>query len=70
MTTQPPDQDNPPAWAVEGVRLSAYDPRWPGHTARHVDELRPVLDQWLLPPDRACRPGPPSLASSPNPSST
>ncbi len=48
MTTPPLDPDNPPAWAVEGVHLSAYDPRWPDRAARYVDELRPVLDRWLL----------------------
>ena len=32
------------------MHLSAYDPRWPGRAARYADELRPVLDQWLLGP--------------------
>jgi GrpB-like predicted nucleotidyltransferase (UPF0157 family) len=44
------DPGDPPAWAVEGVHLSAYDPRWPGRAAGYADELRPVLDQWLLGP--------------------
>jgi GrpB-like predicted nucleotidyltransferase (UPF0157 family) len=30
--------------------VSAYDPRWPGRAAGYADELRPVLDQWLLGP--------------------
>lgn len=50
MTTQRLDPDNPPAWAVEGVHLSAYDPRWPDRAAGYADELQPVLDQWLLGP--------------------
>lgn len=48
MTTQPMDPDNPPAWAVESVRLNAYDPGWPDCAARYADELEPVLNQWLL----------------------
>ena len=50
MTTQPLDPDNPPPWAVEGVHLSVYDPCWPDRAAAYADELRPVLDQWLLGP--------------------
>jgi GrpB-like predicted nucleotidyltransferase (UPF0157 family) len=48
MSAQPLDPDNPPAWAVEAVHLSAYDPLWPDRAAGFVDELQPVLDQWLL----------------------
>jgi GrpB-like predicted nucleotidyltransferase (UPF0157 family) len=50
MTTWLPDPGDPPAWAVEGVHLSAYDPRWPGLAAGYADELRPVLGRWLLGP--------------------
>jgi GrpB-like predicted nucleotidyltransferase (UPF0157 family) len=50
VTAQPPDQDNLPAWAIERVHLSAYDSRWLERAARYADELRPVLDQWLLCP--------------------
>jgi GrpB-like predicted nucleotidyltransferase (UPF0157 family) len=50
MTTPAPEPDGPPAWAVEAVHLSAYDPRWPGRAAGYADELRPVLDRWLLGP--------------------
>lgn len=50
MTTRPLDPDHRPAWAVEGVHLSPYDPRWPDRAARYADELRLVLDQWLLGP--------------------
>jgi GrpB-like predicted nucleotidyltransferase (UPF0157 family) len=48
MATSPPDPDQLPAWAVEAVHLSAYDPRWPGRAAGYADELRPVLAPWLL----------------------
>ena len=50
MTTRPLQPDDPPAWAVEDVHVSAYDPRWPDRAAGYADELRPVLDQWLLGP--------------------
>ena len=50
MTTQPLDPDNPPPWAVEGVHLSVYDPCWPNRAAAYADELRPVVDRWLLGP--------------------
>jgi GrpB-like predicted nucleotidyltransferase (UPF0157 family) len=50
MATSPPDPDQLPAWAVEAVHLSAYDPRWPGRAAGYADELRPVLAPWLLGP--------------------
>lgn len=50
MAPQPPDPDQLPAWAVEGVHLSAYDPRWPECAAGYADELRPVLARWLLGP--------------------
>jgi GrpB-like predicted nucleotidyltransferase (UPF0157 family) len=50
MTTRPRQPDDPPAWAVEAVHVSAYDPRWPDRAAGYADELRPVLDQWLLGP--------------------
>src|ERR1700749_3681978 len=50
MTTRPGQPDDPPAWAVEAVHVSAYDPRWPDRAAGYADELRPVLDQWLLGP--------------------
>jgi GrpB-like predicted nucleotidyltransferase (UPF0157 family) len=50
MTTSPLEPDDPPAWAVEGVHLSAYDPRWPERAAGYAGELRPVLDRWLLGP--------------------
>jgi GrpB-like predicted nucleotidyltransferase (UPF0157 family) len=50
MTALPPEPDDPPAWAVEAVHLSAYDPGWPGRAAGYADELRPVLEQWLLGP--------------------
>ena len=63
MTTQPMDPDNPPAWAVEGVRLNAYDPRWPDCAARYADELEPVLNQWLL--GRNWRYVPPELDGRP-----
>ena len=48
MPAQPPNPGNPPAWAVEAVHLSAYDPRWPDRAAGYADELQPVLDRWLL----------------------
>jgi len=50
MTTQPLDPDNPPAWAVEGVHLSAYDSRWPERAAEYAHELLPALSEWLLGP--------------------
>ena len=50
MTAQPPDPDDPPAWAVEAVHLSAYDPGWPAQAAAFANELRPVLGPWLLSP--------------------
>jgi GrpB-like predicted nucleotidyltransferase (UPF0157 family) len=50
MTMPPLDPADPPPWAVEGVHLSAYDPGWPGHAARYAEELRLVLDRWLLGP--------------------
>lgn len=56
MTTQPMDPDNPPAWAVEGVRLNAYDPRWPDCAARYADELEPAAG--LAEPD-PCQPARP-----------
>jgi GrpB-like predicted nucleotidyltransferase (UPF0157 family) len=37
-----------PAWAVESVHLSVYDPRWPDQAARYADELHAVLGPWLL----------------------
>jgi GrpB-like predicted nucleotidyltransferase (UPF0157 family) len=39
-----------PAWAVEGVHLSAHDPAWPARAGRYAAELRPVLGPWLLGP--------------------
>ncbi|MBV9794298.1 MAG: GrpB family protein [Actinobacteria bacterium] len=39
-----------PAWVVEGVHLSAYDPAWPARAGQYADELRPVLGPWLLGP--------------------
>lgn len=50
MAEPPLTGDDPPAWAVEGVRLCAYDPGWPARAARYADELRPVLGRWLLGP--------------------
>jgi GrpB-like predicted nucleotidyltransferase (UPF0157 family) len=50
MPAQSPDAGDPPAWAVEAVHLSAYDPGWPGLAAGYADELQPVLDRWLLGP--------------------
>lgn len=50
MTEQPLDPVNPPAWAVEGVHLSSYDPHWPDLAASYADELRAVLNEWLLSP--------------------
>ena len=50
MTALPSDAGNPPAWAVDAVHLSAYDPRWPHLAAGYADELQPVLDRWLLGP--------------------
>jgi GrpB-like predicted nucleotidyltransferase (UPF0157 family) len=50
MTTHPLDPGNPPAWAVEGIHLRAYDPSWPDRAAAYARELQPVLDQWLLRP--------------------
>jgi GrpB-like predicted nucleotidyltransferase (UPF0157 family) len=50
MTMQPLDPEDPPAWAFEAVHLSPYDPSWPDRAAGLADELRPVLDQWLLAP--------------------
>jgi GrpB-like predicted nucleotidyltransferase (UPF0157 family) len=50
MTMPPLDPADPPPWAVERVQLRAYDPGWPGRAARYADELRPVLDRWLLGP--------------------
>jgi len=50
MPAQPLDPGNPPAWAVEAVHLSAYDPCWPSLAAGYAEELRPVLDRWLLGP--------------------
>jgi GrpB-like predicted nucleotidyltransferase (UPF0157 family) len=50
VTEQPLDPVNPPAWAVEGVHLSTYDPRWPDLAAGYADELRAALDEWLLSP--------------------
>lgn len=50
MTTQQLDPENPPAWAVEAVHLSAYDPGWPERAAGYAAELRPVLGLWLLGP--------------------
>ena len=42
--------DAPPAWAIEDVHLSGYDPRWPDRAAGYAEELRPLLGQWLLGP--------------------
>ena len=50
MPTERLDPEDPPAWAVEGVHLSAYDPAWPQRAAAFAAELRPVLDRWLLGP--------------------
>ena len=50
MATSPPDPDQLPAWAVEAVHLSAYDPGWPGRAAQYAEELRRVLARWLLGP--------------------
>ena len=50
MPARPVNPDNPPAWAVEAVHLSAYDPRWPDRAAGYADELQPVLERWLLGP--------------------
>ncbi len=50
VTSQPFDPGDPPAWAVEGVHLSAYDPGWPDRAAGYAGELRPVLGRWLLSP--------------------
>jgi GrpB-like predicted nucleotidyltransferase (UPF0157 family) len=50
MTTSLPEPDDPPAWAVEAVHLSGYDPRWPERAAGYADEVRPVLAPWLLGP--------------------
>jgi GrpB-like predicted nucleotidyltransferase (UPF0157 family) len=48
--TEPIDEDSPPAWAFEDVHLSAYDPDWPKLAALYADELRSVLEPWLLRP--------------------
>jgi GrpB-like predicted nucleotidyltransferase (UPF0157 family) len=50
MTTTPPDSAEPPAWAVERVHLSAYDPGWPDQATGYAAELRSVLSPWLLDP--------------------
>jgi GrpB-like predicted nucleotidyltransferase (UPF0157 family) len=50
MAEQPLTGDDPPAWVVESVHLSAYDPGWPARAARYAGELHGVLDQWLLGP--------------------
>lgn len=50
MITPSLEPDDPPAWAVEAVHLSAYDPRWSERAAGYADELRPVLAPWLLGP--------------------
>jgi GrpB-like predicted nucleotidyltransferase (UPF0157 family) len=50
VTSRRPDPDSPPAWAIETVHLTAYDPRWPARAAECSDELAPVLNRWLLGP--------------------
>jgi GrpB-like predicted nucleotidyltransferase (UPF0157 family) len=50
MTEPSPDPAGLPAWAVESVHLSAYDPQWAGLAARYADELQPALGRWLLGP--------------------
>jgi GrpB-like predicted nucleotidyltransferase (UPF0157 family) len=50
MTEPSPDPVGLPAWAVEGVHLSAYDPQWARLAAQYADELQPVLGRWLLGP--------------------
>jgi GrpB-like predicted nucleotidyltransferase (UPF0157 family) len=50
MTAPPPGPGNLPAWAVEAVHLSAYDPGWPARATAYAAELRPVLGPWLLSP--------------------
>ncbi len=50
MPARPVNPDDPPAWAVEAVHLSAYDPRWPDRAAGYADELHLLLERWLLGP--------------------
>jgi GrpB-like predicted nucleotidyltransferase (UPF0157 family) len=50
MAEPPLTGDDPPAWAVEGVHLCAYDSAWPARAAGYADELRRVMDRWLLGP--------------------
>jgi GrpB-like predicted nucleotidyltransferase (UPF0157 family) len=50
MAEPPLTGDDPPAWAVEGVHLCAYDPAWPARATRYADELHQVLGRWLLGP--------------------
>jgi GrpB-like predicted nucleotidyltransferase (UPF0157 family) len=50
MTRRPPDPGDLPAWVVEAVHLSAYDPGWPNRADAYAGELRPVLAPWLLSP--------------------
>jgi GrpB-like predicted nucleotidyltransferase (UPF0157 family) len=50
VAEQSHDPVDPPGLTVEGVHLSAYDPHWPDLVAGYADELRLVLDHWLLSP--------------------
>jgi GrpB-like predicted nucleotidyltransferase (UPF0157 family) len=56
VTTEPPDGGLPPgpsalpAWAVEPVHLSDYDPGWPAAAEAYAAELRPALAPRLLSP--------------------
>jgi GrpB-like predicted nucleotidyltransferase (UPF0157 family) len=50
VTESSPDPAGLPAWAVESVHLSAYDPQWPELAARYAAELQPVLGPGLLGP--------------------
>jgi GrpB-like predicted nucleotidyltransferase (UPF0157 family) len=54
MTTRPPDPADLPAWAVEPVHLSPYDPAWPAAAEAFAAELRPTLAPWLLSPIEHC----------------
>ena len=50
MTEPSPDPEGLPAWAVESVHLSAYNPQWPELAERYAAELHPLLGRWLLGP--------------------
>lgn len=39
MTTRPPDPGELPAWAVEAVHLSAYDPGWPAAASQAAEQV-------------------------------